>query len=162
LDTNSDPRQESHSTALTPVTPITPITSEGLASLQSTIIQDAESLDEISRSRLRKHLQKFANAATISFAERALQAEQIKFLHRANNEAKTRRTTKALVLGKAKVMSYEDLEYARAKRATIEQTVGKKKRGKKRTVQAIETDALEIDPFLLHTPEFRAPVARMI
>jgi hypothetical protein len=33
-----------------------------------------------------------------------------------NNEAKVRRSTKSQVLGKAKVMSYQDLEEARAKR----------------------------------------------
>ena len=36
---------------------------------------------------------------------------------RANNEAKTRRATASTVLGKAKVMSFEDLQKARADRA---------------------------------------------
>jgi hypothetical protein len=39
-----------------------------------------------------------------------------------NNEAKARRSTKSLVLGKAKVMSYEGLEEARAKHAEKEST----------------------------------------
>ena len=43
-----------------------------------------------------------------------------------NNEANS------VVLGKAKVMSYEDIEEARAKRAAKEQaTAGKGKRGRK-------------------------------
>jgi hypothetical protein len=54
----------------------------------------------------------------MSFAERALQKDQIRFLYKVNNETKVRRTIKSIVLGKAKVMSYEDLEKARAKRAT--------------------------------------------
>ncbi len=50
-----------------------------------------------------------------------------------NNEAKVRRSTKSVVLGKAKVMSYKDIEEARAKRAAKEQAAaGKGKRGRKR------------------------------
>jgi len=57
------------------------------------------------------------------------------------------------VLGKAKVMSYEDLEEARAKRAAREQNAAcKGKPGQKRQSQGIEADVLE----------YRAPVARMI
>jgi hypothetical protein len=100
--------------------------------LQNLINQDADSLDEVSKMRLRKHLQKFANAATTSFAERALQSDQIQSLYKVNNEAKARRTPKSVVLGKAKIMSCKDLEVARAKRATKEQTAaGKGKRGRK-------------------------------
>ena len=58
--------------ATTPRTPVTPVTSEALVSLQELINDDAYSLDEVSKTRLRKHLQKLANAATTSFAERAL------------------------------------------------------------------------------------------
>lgn len=70
-----------------------------------------------------------------------------------NNEAKVRRSTKSVVVGKAKVMSYEDIEEARAKRAAKEEaTAGKGKRGRKRKSPALEVDV----------PEQRAPVARMI
>jgi len=88
----------------------------------------------MSKQRLQRHIQKFANAAQTCFAERALQREQIRFLRKVNNEAKVRRSTKSLVLGKAKVMSYEDLEKARAKRATKDaaKAKGKGKRGRKR------------------------------
>jgi hypothetical protein len=57
-----------------------------------------------------------ANAAQISFAERAPLRDQNHFLTRMNNEAKVRRSTKSVVLGKAKVMCYEDIEEARTKR----------------------------------------------
>jgi hypothetical protein len=70
-----------------------------------------------------------------------------------NNEAKVRRTTRSVVLGKAKVMSYEDLEEARAKRAARDQNAAKKgTRGRKRRNQTPEAEE----------PEYRAPVARMI
>jgi hypothetical protein len=48
-----------------------------------------------------------------------------------NNETKARRSTKSLVLGKAKVMSYEDLEEARAKRAGKEAAKEAKSKGKR-------------------------------
>jgi len=41
-----------------------------------------------------------------------LQEDRIKFLITINNEAKVRRSTRSLVLRKAKVISYEDLEAA--------------------------------------------------
>ena len=46
-----------------------------------------------------------------------------------NNEAKVRRSTRAVVLGKAKVMSFEDIEVVRAAKEVIK---GKRKRGRKR------------------------------
>jgi hypothetical protein len=61
-----------------------------------------------------------------------------------NNEAKVRRSTKSLVLGKAKVMGYEELVEAREKRAEKEaawKVRGKGKRGQKRTSAAPEADA---------------------
>ncbi|SRR6266480_2585605 len=101
-------------------TPVTPVTSEALMSLQDLINQDTHELDEMSKQRLQRHLQKLANAAKISVAERALQQDQIRFLSKVNNESKVRRSTKPVVLGKAKVMSYEELEEAQAKRAAKE------------------------------------------
>jgi hypothetical protein len=61
------------------------------------------------------------------------QRDQIYFLRKVNNEAKVRRSTKSLVIGKAKVMSYEDLEEARVKRAAKDaaKAKGKGKRGRK-------------------------------
>jgi hypothetical protein len=69
----------------------------------------------------------------MSFAKRALLWDENRFLTSMNNEAKVRRSTKSVVLGKAKVMSYEDIEEARAKRAAKEVITDKKgKRGRKR------------------------------
>ena len=60
-----------------------------------------------------------------------------------NNEAKIRRSTRSVVLGKAKVMSFEDIEVARAARAAKEITKGQGKRGRKRKSAALEGDKPE-------------------
>ena len=51
---------------------MTLVTAEALTSLHSLIEQDADVLDEKNKKDLKRHLQKFANDAQISFAERAL------------------------------------------------------------------------------------------
>lgn len=107
----------------------TPVIAEALTSLRSLIEQDAYGLDETIKQRL----QKFANAAQISFAESALLHDDSRLLIKQNNEAEVRQSTKSTVVGKAKVMSYEDIEDARAKRSARQQaTGGKAKRGRKR------------------------------
>ncbi len=111
---------------------MTPVLVEALTSLYNLIKQDAYTLSETSVQRLQRHVQKLANAAQISFTERALLQDQNHFLTRMNNEAKVRRSTKLVVLGKAKVMSFEDIEEARAKRAAKEIIKGRGKRGRKR------------------------------
>ncbi|KAG0645122.1 jerky [Hyphodiscus hymeniophilus] len=128
-----------------PQTPVTPVSAEGLASLYNLIRQDAHTLGGTSIQRLERHIQKLANAAQASFAERAiLDAErallynQNQTLISMNNEAKVRRSTRSIVLGKAKVMSFEDIEVARAARAAKEVIKGKGKRGRKRNSDALE------------------------
>lgn len=136
-----------------PATPATPVTTEALLSVQALINKDANALDEKSKRRLKKYVQKLTNAANISFAERDLQKEHIRFLRTANNEAKVRRSTKSTVLGKAKVMKYEDLVEAREKRSEKDNIAATKgKRGQKRKTEALRADS----------QEQRAPVARMI
>ena len=103
-----------------PQTPTTPVSAEAVASLHNLIKQDTHVLDEASRQRLQKHLQKLTNATQLSFAERALLQEHNRFLAEINNEAKPRRSTKSGILGTARVMSYEDLEKAREERAAKE------------------------------------------
>ncbi len=49
-----------------------------------------------------------------------------------NNEAKVRQSTRLVVLGTAKVMSYEEIEEAQAKRSAKDALKGKGKRGRKR------------------------------
>ena len=69
-----------------------------------------------------------------------------------NNEAKVRRSTKSVVLGQAKVMSYKDIEEARVRRAAKEVITGKGKHGQKRKSATPEPGA----------PEPEAKVAQMI
>jgi len=65
---------------------LTPVTPRGLTLLHNLIKQDADAEDEMSKQRLQRHLQKFANAAHTCFAERALQRDQIHFLKKINNQ----------------------------------------------------------------------------
>lgn len=125
----------------TPITPVTPVTTEALTSLHNLIKQE---LNDPSKRRIQRHVQKLASAAKISFAKQTLLQDQNRFLSKINNEAKVRRSTRSVVLGKAKVMSYEDLEEARAKRAAKEKATaakGKGKRGRKRKNPAPEAEA---------------------
>jgi hypothetical protein len=147
-----------------PQTPVTPVSAEGLASLHSLIKQDAHTLDGTSIQRLEKRVQKLVDAAQISFAERALLHDQKQMLTRMNNEAKVRRSTRSLVLGQAKVMSFEDIEVARAARAAKDAIKGKGKRGRKRKSAALEADEPEPEAArIIDAPvPWRAPVARMI
>jgi hypothetical protein len=127
-----------------PQTPVTPASAESFMSLQNLIIQrDAHTLDETSKQNLSRHLQKYTKAFQKSSAQAILQEDRIQFLTTINNEAKVRRSTKSLVLGKAKVMSYEDLVEARAKRVVKEAArvaKGKGKRGRKRKNGTLEAE----------------------
>ena len=149
-----------------PQTPVTPATAEALIPLHNLIKQDAHTLDEISKKRLQRHVKKLTSAARVSFAECALLQDQNQFLIKVNNEAKVRRSTRSVVLGKAKVMSYEDLEEARAKRAAKEKTSsGKVKRGRKRKSAEPELGVPEPETEVTRMSEipepWRAPVAQM-
>jgi hypothetical protein len=178
---NINPGTEAASTDLldevpySPITPVTPVTSEALTSLHDLIIKDTAVLDRTSKDCLQKRIYKLASAAKVSFAGQALLKDRNQFLLQVNSEAKVRRSTKSLVLGKAKVMRFEDLEEARTKRAAREQaSAGKAKRGRKRKTNALEgSTALPSPepkvvqrsnaPELTHAPvsAWRAPVARM-
>jgi hypothetical protein len=127
------------------------VLAEGLTSLHNLIKQDAHTLNRTSIQRLERHVQKLANAAQASFAKRALLHDQNQMLISMNSEAKVRRSTRSIVLGKAKVMSFEDIEVARAARAAKEVIKGKGKRGRKRkssTLEADEPEADELEPEL--------------
>jgi hypothetical protein len=155
-----------------PTTPVTPVNAEGLTSLHDLIKQDTSTLDETSKQRLQRRVQKLASAAKISFARQGHLQDHNQLLYRINNEAKVRRATRSVVLGKgkAKVMSYEDLEEARAKRAAKDKATaekGKAKHVRKRKGAEQELCVPEPEPFtqltrMSEVPElWRAPVARM-
>ncbi|KAG4438640.1 hypothetical protein IFR05_005884 [Cadophora sp. M221] len=121
---------------------------EGLISLYNQIKQDTQTLDATSTQRLQKRVQKLANTAQVSFAECALLNNRNQFLTEANNEAKVRRSTKPIVLGKgkAKVISFKDLEVARAARAAKDAIKSKEKRGRKRKNTEPEASGAELEP----------------
>ena len=129
----------------TPTTPSTPMSAEALISLQNMIIKrDAHALDRTGMQSPQRHLHKLIKAAQISFAKSALQQDHIRFLNKINDEAKVRRSTKSEILAKGmeKVMSYKDLETARAACAAKEQAKveSKEKHSKKRKF-ALMSDA---------------------
>ncbi|KAK0246587.1 hypothetical protein LTS09_018271 [Friedmanniomyces endolithicus] len=151
-----------------PVTPVTTVSAEAFMSLHNMIINhDARSLDRSSKQALDRHVQKLAKGAATSFAMGALLQDQVTFLLRFNNEARVRRATASTVLGKGngKVMSYEDLKEARAKRAEKDATkqlevarTGEATDGMRTPVQTSDAQILGLG----HTPEpWRPPVARM-
>jgi hypothetical protein len=118
------------------------VTAEAFMSLRDLIVhQDAHSLDDVDQQRLKRHMQKFTKGAQTLIVGGTLQQDRIKSLLKANDEAKPRRSTKSIVLGKAKVMSFEDLVEARTKRAEKEANKAAKKkrtRGRKPKNSALE------------------------
>jgi len=134
------------------------VTTEALASLHNLIKQDTSRSYELSTQRIRKRVQKLASAAQISFAECALLRDQNKFLTEINKEAKVRQSTRSLVLGKAKVMKWEDLEEARVHRAAKDKAKASKGKGKdsqKRKCAAPEADVAEPSAKVVRTSTVR-------
>jgi hypothetical protein len=103
------------------------------------------------RQRQQRVVQRPANAAQISFAKYGLLRDQNQTPTTISNEVKVRRS--ARLLGKAKVMSYDERE----KGATKEAIKGKGKFGRKRKYEP----KLELEP-KLEVARMTAPVARMI
>jgi hypothetical protein len=167
-----DPEAEATSVDLlseVPRTPITPVIIEALTSMYDLIVRDTYALDATNKDRLQKRIQKLACAAKVSFATQALLKDRNQFLLEINREAKVRRSTKSLVLGKAKVMSFEDLKKARAKRAEKEQaSVSKPNRGrggrgcKRKSDAEGRSTALSLpEPAHAAVSAWTAPVAKM-
>jgi hypothetical protein len=118
----------------TPITPVMPLTAEALTSLHNVIKQDTNVSDGT-----RGRIQKLANAAQILFAKRALLKDHNRSFFKINNEAKACRSTRFIVLGNAKVISFEDLEEAKVRRAAKDKAAAQKgRRGRKRKEPAWE------------------------
>jgi hypothetical protein len=103
------------------------VTSEDLTSLRRIIEQNIHALDDHSQLYFRK----LANAS-----ERAITARDLLFkenfdLFKQNNESNTRASRNSTVVGKGKVMSYEDIAEAQRKRDEKE-AAGTGRRGRKR------------------------------
>jgi hypothetical protein len=113
-----------------------------------------------------KERKKSQNLGVSSQNERALLRDQNHFLTGMNNEVKVRRSTRSVVLGKVGVMSFEDIEEARAKRVAKEVIKSKRKPSQKRKSTALEEDEPEPEPEvarMIEAPElWRAPLARVI
>jgi len=81
--------------------------------LQNLIFQrHAYTLNETSKKNLARYLQINIKAFQMSSAMHVLKDDDIKLFKMINNEVKVRRSTKLLVLGTAKVMSYKDFKIA--------------------------------------------------
>jgi hypothetical protein len=124
--------------------------------------QDAQALNR----RGKKRVEKIANAARVSFAERSLLQDHNQFLSKTNSEAKARQSAKSLVLGMAKVMSYEDLEDTQAKRAAKDEVAASKiERGRKRKDAAPDASAPQPKRKVAQKNEsqkpWKAPVAQI-
>lgn len=134
LTLSSGPRQDGNlRISAAPVTPVTPVTAEAFLAMRDFILEkDAHTLEDAGKRSIQRHLQKLTKGAQTSIARGILQQERIRFLLKTNDEAKVRRSTKSLVLGKAKVMSYEDLVEARAKRTERDAKKSARKQRRKR------------------------------
>ena len=106
-----------------PITLINLVTMDPLSSLYNLVKQDTCGLDEPRRQCLKRYIQKLASAAQMSFAKQTLLQAYKGLLFKHNNESKVCRSTRSVVLGKAKVMSCGDLQDARAKRAEKEKAI---------------------------------------
>lgn len=143
-----------------PITPVTPVTAEAFLALRDFILErDLHALEDAGKQTIQRHLQKLTKGAQTSIASGVLQQERIKSLLKTNDEAKVRRATKSLVLGKAKVMSYEDLVEARAKRAEKDaRKAAKKQRRKRKGEQEGVLDATSQAPLVAAAESTNSPV----
>ena len=113
---------------------VTPTTSDSLMSLRKKIDERLAGDGELDRS-CKTQIQKLANAAEKAFADRAILLDENLLLFEQNNERNTRKSIKATAVGKAKVLSYEDIVEAQRQRDMKEasaDTVPKRGRGRPR------------------------------
>ncbi|CBX94593.1 hypothetical protein IAQ61_009570 [Plenodomus lingam] len=105
-------------------TPATPVSGETLMSLLDRIEQVPN--DEASSQHKARLQQKVANAAQTYLAKIALLYNRNQFLAKINDEGKARRAADQKVIGTARVVTYEDLEDERAKRAVMDAKAAEK------------------------------------
>jgi hypothetical protein len=105
------PVPDAHQTPLT-----TPTSAHGLGAMRQTLDQIISALDNDAKP----HMQKIFNAAERSLAHCTLLQDENQQLMKQNREKRLRKSTKATVVGTAKIMSYEDIERAKKKRAEKE------------------------------------------
>ncbi|KAF1818521.1 DDE-domain-containing protein [Dissoconium aciculare CBS 342.82] len=188
LDLSAEPATEPvlSPTCTVPVTPVTPVAAESVTALQNMIISyDARALDGASKDRLERHVAKLAKATQKSFAHCSMQRHRIGLLLKTNAEAKPRKEGKSIVLGRARIMSYDDLMEARKTRIEKDLERERKKgckRGRRRgNTKVVAAESVVVDPLLCdeataashiqggnsqggaiaRSPSWRAPVAQM-
>ncbi|OAL42624.1 hypothetical protein IQ07DRAFT_606556 [Pyrenochaeta sp. DS3sAY3a] len=143
-----------------PNTPTTPKTTAAFALLQSQIMQqDIGALDEASKLRLEKRIQKCVNAVQTCHTKGALQQDYIRVLLKINDESKIRRSTKSNILAKGEgmVISYEHLVAKREALAAKAEAkaAGTGKRGRKRTRPVEVEEDVEPSAKMARTSEAR-------
>jgi hypothetical protein len=107
--------------------PDTPVSPRRLALLRCEVEKDAHEMDEGCKLRL----QKILNATEKAFAECSLLLQQNHDLFEQNNEKQSRQRTRSTVVGKAKIMTFEDIAVAKRKREEKEAAREAKKRKKR-------------------------------
>ncbi|KAF1937567.1 hypothetical protein EJ02DRAFT_469590 [Clathrospora elynae] len=136
-------------------TPATPKSGEDFARLLAMIKHVPN--DEASSQHKERLQQKVSHAAQTFLAKNPLLRDHNRFLTKINDESKPRRATKSTILGKARVMTWEDLEKKRVEHAEKEakkaakaarEAITGKKRGRPRKITTADT------------PEPKAKVAR--
>jgi hypothetical protein len=125
ISTADEPRMDSRPDYEALPTPVTPVSGETLMSLLDRIKQVPE--DEASSQHKARLQQKVANAAQTYLAKIALLQNRNQFLAKMDNEGRARRAADQKVIGKARVVTYEDLEEERAKRTVMDAKAAEKK-----------------------------------
>ncbi|TVY89412.1 hypothetical protein LAWI1_G008442 [Lachnellula willkommii] len=108
-----------------PQTPATPVSAEALTRLWTAIGQLPD--DEANRQHKEKLQRKLLDGGRLCFAKCALLEEQNRFLVEINNESKVRRSTGSEVVGKAKVMLWQDIDNTRKELAAKKKAKAAKK-----------------------------------
>ena len=140
---------------------VTSMSAEAVVSLHNLIKQNANVLDEMSKQRIQRHIQKLTNVTQLFFVERALLQKQNRFLIEVNNEVKACRSIKSQNLEKMRVMSYENLEKAWAKRAAKEvaKEIKKTERETKKAEKEAKKTAKETEKVASATAEIEKATA---
>lgn len=113
----------------------TPVTSDAVQLLRQLVERDTDHLDPAAKMRLTK----FANGAANIVADRDMLRDEAARLFEQNNE-KSSRNAAQTVVGRAKVMSYEDVVAAVAQREARE--ASRRRKGKKKMSGLETTDVV--------------------
>ena len=108
-----------------PQTPATPVSAEALTRIWTAIGQLPD--DDVNRQHKQKLQRKLLEGGRLCFAKCTLLEEQNRFLAEINNESKVRRSTGSEVVGKAKVMLWQDIDNTRKELAAKKKAKAAKK-----------------------------------